>query len=372
MAPANAPESRNFTPTRAQLEVLELMAAGLPIAEIAQRIHRSVRTVESHRYQLGKKLGARSQLDLVARARRLGFIRDGSATPAHDIVDEPIGWAESMLRLESSIACNDPGRPAMEAGFARLGLHLQACAVFYSRNIMADQMHIIACWSRSGSLRGVQWTCERNVWPIAALGTLHHMDETSIPTSLRQALQQRLGDFSRCSFTPIFLGNAYRGCFCVVTPRDVLMNARDEALIRVTASLVSREVGYLDGLHHREILKTMIELLEQASEFLCLMIDPIREFVELSPLVAKALGCGEPGPFMRLEHICSVLTQQSADLLRVAIRTFDSCESRINLRVQLSPLGLGRTYLVRGSLVHNQATGEPSWALLMRAVEPDT
>lgn len=362
-------ELPEFTPTPAQLEVLELMAAGVPTAEIARRIHRSVRTVESHRYQLGKKLGARSQLDLLARARRLGFIRDRSTTSsASDKQEESSGWAESMLRLESLIASNDPGRGAMEATFARLGVHLQACAVFYSRNIVADQMHIIAAWCRSGSLRGTRWTCERAACPISALGTLQHKDDRSIPNDLRCVLEQRIGHFARCTFTPIFLANAYKGCVCVVTPHHVVINLRDEALIRVTASIITREVGYLDALHHRETLKTKIDLFEHASGLSCLMIDPIHNFVEMSPRVAMALGCDEPVRFTDLDFICTFLTPKSASLFRSAISTFDSCESSIRMELQLSDDRRNQSLFIWGSLVENAATGEPSWALILRSV----
>ena len=51
-----------------ELEVLQLIAQGLPTREIAQRLHRSVKTIESHRENLKAKLGLRSGSELVRYA----------------------------------------------------------------------------------------------------------------------------------------------------------------------------------------------------------------------------------------------------------------------------------------------------------------
>jgi two-component system response regulator NreC len=53
--------------------VLRLLALGFTNAEVAEQIGVSVRTVESHRAQLGRKLGGRSRSNLVRQARLLGL-----------------------------------------------------------------------------------------------------------------------------------------------------------------------------------------------------------------------------------------------------------------------------------------------------------
>jgi two-component system, NarL family, response regulator NreC len=60
--------------TNREREVLHLAAEGLTNPEIAKRLTISVRTVETHRAHLMHKLGARSQEELVAFAKRKKLI----------------------------------------------------------------------------------------------------------------------------------------------------------------------------------------------------------------------------------------------------------------------------------------------------------
>lgn len=53
-----------------EVEVLRLMGQGLSTAQIAARLQRSVKTIETHRAALKKKLGLRTGLDLVHYAAR--------------------------------------------------------------------------------------------------------------------------------------------------------------------------------------------------------------------------------------------------------------------------------------------------------------
>ncbi len=48
----------NLTP--AELRIAALIAHGLTTPQIATRFHCSVRTIENHRYRMGKKVGTRS------------------------------------------------------------------------------------------------------------------------------------------------------------------------------------------------------------------------------------------------------------------------------------------------------------------------
>lgn len=59
--------------TAMEQRVLRLLALGFTNAEVAEQIGVSVRTIESHRSQLGRKLGGRSRANLVKQARILGL-----------------------------------------------------------------------------------------------------------------------------------------------------------------------------------------------------------------------------------------------------------------------------------------------------------
>jgi DNA-binding CsgD family transcriptional regulator len=51
-----------------ELEVFQLIAQGLPMRDIARHLHRSVKTVETHREHLKGKLGLRSSGELLRYA----------------------------------------------------------------------------------------------------------------------------------------------------------------------------------------------------------------------------------------------------------------------------------------------------------------
>jgi PAS domain S-box-containing protein len=61
--------------TLREREVLALIGEGLPTAEIAARLHRSVKTIEWHRASLGAKLNASNRIELAQIALRLGLVK---------------------------------------------------------------------------------------------------------------------------------------------------------------------------------------------------------------------------------------------------------------------------------------------------------
>lgn len=60
--------------TPRELEILQLLSQDLPVTKIAERLHRSVATVETHRKNLKKKLGANTMVQLVRTALKYGLI----------------------------------------------------------------------------------------------------------------------------------------------------------------------------------------------------------------------------------------------------------------------------------------------------------
>jgi DNA-binding CsgD family transcriptional regulator len=61
--------------TQSELRVMALIGEGLSNAEIAARLHRAVKTVESHRAALTDKTGSTSRVQLGILARRAGLAR---------------------------------------------------------------------------------------------------------------------------------------------------------------------------------------------------------------------------------------------------------------------------------------------------------
>lgn len=80
--------------SRRELEVLALLGQGLSIAQIAECLHRSVKTIEKHRHSIGKKLNATNRVELAHLASVAGLEvrdadlkRDGGAYPSAPTAD---------------------------------------------------------------------------------------------------------------------------------------------------------------------------------------------------------------------------------------------------------------------------------------------
>lgn len=77
--PASPPVGPAGTLTQRECEILDLVAAGLSNAAIAERLVLSVRTVERHTFNIYTKLGVRGRAEAVAVGYRHGPPREGPA-----------------------------------------------------------------------------------------------------------------------------------------------------------------------------------------------------------------------------------------------------------------------------------------------------
>lgn len=77
--------------TTSELKVLALIGEGLSNAEIAARLHRAVKTVESHRAALTDKTGTASRVQLGLMARRAGLAKR-------------VGLVEPMVQVQPTAA----------------------------------------------------------------------------------------------------------------------------------------------------------------------------------------------------------------------------------------------------------------------------
>jgi two-component system response regulator NreC len=64
--------------TTREIDVLRLIALGYTNAEIAERLYRSVRTVETHRSHIQRKLSLATRAELVGYALERGLIGTGA------------------------------------------------------------------------------------------------------------------------------------------------------------------------------------------------------------------------------------------------------------------------------------------------------
>lgn len=75
-ASRSKPKRESFIPelTRREKEILDLIIAELTTQEIANQLHLSVSTIETHRMNLCAKLGARNMAGVVKNAIKLGLV----------------------------------------------------------------------------------------------------------------------------------------------------------------------------------------------------------------------------------------------------------------------------------------------------------
>ena len=77
--PRASTQRNRYGLTARELEILELLSAGLRNSEIAERLFRSVRTIEHHVDAILGKLGVRGRSEAAAVAQREGLLRDREA-----------------------------------------------------------------------------------------------------------------------------------------------------------------------------------------------------------------------------------------------------------------------------------------------------
>lgn len=76
-APTQAPKTTTLPPiklTKRQKQILELAVTGLSNKEIAERLDKSIRTVEAHRFTLMKKMQVKNLIELSIKGKKYGFI----------------------------------------------------------------------------------------------------------------------------------------------------------------------------------------------------------------------------------------------------------------------------------------------------------
>lgn len=68
------PQATEYAPSQSVIHIIEMVAQGYSSAQIAARVGRSVRTVDSHIARLSRRSGVASRSELVALAVRRGWV----------------------------------------------------------------------------------------------------------------------------------------------------------------------------------------------------------------------------------------------------------------------------------------------------------
>ncbi|MEM6259323.1 MAG: helix-turn-helix transcriptional regulator [Planctomycetota bacterium] len=85
--------------TPREREILALIAEGDSLSEIAQKLSRSLKTIESHRLSLGRKLKVSNRVELAKIAIATGLVRLSEAGLSHSVTaagDQQLQWIEEI------------------------------------------------------------------------------------------------------------------------------------------------------------------------------------------------------------------------------------------------------------------------------------
>ncbi len=283
--------------TASQRTVLELIAQGLTTAEIAKAIHRSVRTVESHRYQLGKKLEARNQVELILHARQRGLLpREASAgllgaSRRGDVGVTPAGhWPSAMLRLVESCFNSGLGSQGIDSAVAHLMQAFEGRAAFFAHLEPPVVHRVIVSRSLTGSLLGLEWMADEIAWHRLLPGQVATRRFEELPDELATSMAHAVGIFERCTITPVHSDERALGVLGLV--HDGVLDARrmPDVVFRSIAGKVASDVAICGVQHRVQLLESVQSLVESHRRAGGFRIDVAKRRAHLSASASEMLG----------------------------------------------------------------------------------
>jgi DNA-binding CsgD family transcriptional regulator len=168
--------SKLLTPR--QHEILQLIADGLTSAEIAERLHRSVRTVESHRFEIGQRLGARNTPELLRKARLAGLLTESQRSEYDGTAPRTDSQAlENMLLSLSAVAKSaETGASLLQNLCSRMVDAFGVQAAVISRVTERGSVEALASWPDSGTFPSSEWDLESS--PCSRLPIERNRDDS--------------------------------------------------------------------------------------------------------------------------------------------------------------------------------------------------
>lgn len=150
--------------TPRQREVLALIGQGLSTAEIARRLYRTVKTIESHRLMLGKRLGARNRVELARIAIRAGLTDLSPDAVVGFVEDEegPEGAGHDpgcrVLAMIDATTSSQQGRAYLESLVSQIAAAFDAQASYVMRLGADGTAKSVAGWTERGAAQELRYS----------------------------------------------------------------------------------------------------------------------------------------------------------------------------------------------------------------------
>ena len=287
------------TLTDRQREILALIGQGLSTAEIAHRLCRTVKTVESHRLSLGKKLGGRNRVELALIANEAGLcgdhhldLRPASIDPeslrCSVRSDTP---ADRALRAIDAATATAAGESFFRALVSQLVVVFGAQCAFIARLDSDGMLRSVAGWSRLGAQPRIEY-------PLAAspCGEADRGAVRLIANGLRDQFPQfcrAIGvDAQGVLITPLHDSRGERiGSIALLQdahPPDSQLCP--EVVLRIFAGRVAAELERLRQVEELCAGEQRFRVLAEMSNDVISRLSPEGVFTYVSPASREALG----------------------------------------------------------------------------------
>ncbi|MCC5787070.1 MAG: PAS domain-containing protein [Phycisphaerales bacterium] len=305
--------------TPSQHRVLELIAEGRTTSEIAAKLHRSVRTVETHRYHLGKKLGARTQVELVLRAHELGLIESQDSLPI--ALGKSVTASRPALAPERVIGAltvldtgfhAGSGRASLSTLLSQMTLAFDAQAAFVCRPRDQETASTYMVTSQREVGGEASWPLDHCPAPRLAPGEVGQFQVESLHESVRAGLSKIAPGGPHLVVTLLYEKENPIGTLGMVRDHQLDRAAMAEALFRACAARASAELAYQLQADENFCLQRMLELHERMPGHGILRWERSSGQIRLSATAAAMLGL-PPG----------MGTLSEASLLRMATANGD-------------------------------------------------
>lgn len=229
--------------TPRQHEILRFISEGLTSAEIAKRLHRSVRTVESHRLKIGQRLGAKSPTELLIKARQAGLL------PAEDnrVFPEKAAGFQSLenilMTLGHAARSAEDGIRLLQNICSQMGAAFGVRAAVISRVTEHGTVQSVASWSACGQLTPAEWDlksspCSRLKW--SEIATIRCAD---LPVEMRRAFAPICQGMRLLTILPLHREvDVHVGVLCLVHDGELDANGACRPLLQLCSAWIASEL----------------------------------------------------------------------------------------------------------------------------------
>ena len=232
---------RGLTPR--EQEILELVAAGYTSAEIARRLHRSVRTIELHRLKIGRVLNAKNPTDLIQKARRAGLIDSDPGTDSSGRASNATSVEEMLDALSRAASSSEDGQSLLSSICKQMVLAFGASNAVICRVTSRGEVHSVASWSHNGAFVLPAWNfhsspCARLRWGEVITIPFH-----DLPNGMAKSFGSICDDGSSLTIIPLRREvEKHLGVLCLTHEKELDLTSLSKPILILCSAWISSEL----------------------------------------------------------------------------------------------------------------------------------